>query len=132
VSRYHRKGFLKTFSFSMEFPEEVLPRFRAIAEREGRSMSQIVEELIKEYVERHEKGNPQLRIDTFTGFSEPPETYELLELLRKRYEIRRVITWSEALHVYRDMMADRVKIDLLEKVLRILERDGWRITWPTE
>jgi len=38
-------------------------RFKRVAEREGRSPSEVIRELIREYVHRHELGNPQLRLD---------------------------------------------------------------------
>lgn len=42
---------------------KVLEKFREIAEREGRSASEILRELIREYVRRHEPGNPQRTLD---------------------------------------------------------------------
>jgi len=38
-------------------------KLKEIARREGRSASSIINELIEEYIRKHEPGNPQLRLD---------------------------------------------------------------------
>jgi len=45
----------------------VWQEFKKIAEREGRSASEILMELIEQYVQIHRKGNPQLILDRFVG-----------------------------------------------------------------
>jgi len=43
----------------------VWQEFKKIAEREGRSASEILVELIEQYVRAHRKGNPQLTLDRY-------------------------------------------------------------------
>jgi len=43
--------------------EELFKKLKEIANREGRSVTEILKEMAREYVRRHEPGNPQLRLD---------------------------------------------------------------------
>ena len=52
----------KAFYFPKD-SEHLFRRFKEIADREGRSMSEILEGLVREYVRIHEPGNPQKRLD---------------------------------------------------------------------
>jgi len=57
-------------STSFYVPQEkwsIWQEFKKIAEREGRSASEILMELIEQYVQTHRKGNPQLILDRFVG-----------------------------------------------------------------
>jgi len=57
-----------SFSTSFYVPHEkrsTWREFKQIAEREGRSASEILVELIEQYVAAHRKGNPQLMLDRF-------------------------------------------------------------------
>jgi len=47
----------------------IIKKAREIARREGRSLSNLVMELLRDYVRRHEPGNPQLPLTRFTGES---------------------------------------------------------------
>jgi len=105
-------------------------RFRAIAEREGWSFNRLLLEAVREYVERHHRGGHHVPLSVWTEEEPAPESYRLLELIRRRYGPRRSVSWSAALEDYRRMLADGVKPDLLERVLRRLEADGWSVTWP--
>ena len=48
---------------------EIVKKAREIARREGRSLSKLVMDLLRDYVRRHEPGNPQLPLTRFTGES---------------------------------------------------------------
>ena len=52
-------------------------RFKAVAKREGRSMSKVALELIRDYVTKHEPGNPQLPITKFVEGAPSPEGHVL-------------------------------------------------------
>ena len=52
--------------------EHLFRKFKEIADREGRSMSEILEELVRDYVRIHEPGNPQTRLDVILGITKDP------------------------------------------------------------
>jgi len=58
------------FYFPENF-EETLKEFEKIAKREGRSPSQLIRELIRDYVRKHGPGNPQRPLDFFMGRRPP-------------------------------------------------------------
>jgi len=120
-------------SFSIHTAElDLLEKLRQVARRERLPQSEIIRRALKEYFERHGEGNPAIPLDSFAGEVEFPETYELLQLLRRKYGSRRVLYWDEAVDEYRRLLADRIKLDLLEKVLRILEKEGWEVSYAPE
>ena len=56
-----------------------IERARMIARREGRSLSDLIRDLLRDYVRVHEPGNPQLPLTRFTGEQKPGETLKLLK-----------------------------------------------------
>jgi len=58
------RKFPKQFRMYLKNEDEPLwSKFKEIAEREERSMAEIVRELVASYVAKHDLGNPQLRLD---------------------------------------------------------------------
>ncbi|RLG90020.1 MAG: hypothetical protein DRO36_06790 [Candidatus Hecatellales archaeon] len=49
---------------------QTVVKARMIAKREGRSLSDLIRELLRDYVRRHEPGNPQLPLSRFIEKSE--------------------------------------------------------------
>ena len=49
-----------------------IEKARVIARREGRSLSDLIRDLLRDYVRIHEPGNPQLPLTKFTGESHDP------------------------------------------------------------
>jgi len=56
----------KEFYFPENF-DETLEEFEKIAKREGRTVSNLIRQLIRDYVRRHGPGNPQRMLDFFMG-----------------------------------------------------------------
>ena len=85
-----------------------LQKARRIARREGRSLSDLVRDLLRDYVRRHEPGNPQLPIDRFLKQKEdhphqkPAEKIDPLEQARRW--LRRLV---KDLEVGRPIYLDR-------------------------
>jgi len=50
----------------------IFEKAKAIARREGRSLSDLIRDLLRDYVRVHEPGNPQLPLTRFTGESHDP------------------------------------------------------------
>jgi len=50
---------------------EIVKKAKKIARREGRSISKLVMDLLRDYVRRHEPGNPQLSITRFVDSPKP-------------------------------------------------------------
>jgi len=88
---------------SFSIPEDKLDLKKSLdklARREKCSRSEIIIRAIEEYIARHMKGNPAIPLDSFAGEVEFPETYELLQLFRRKYGSRRVLYWDEALSLH--------------------------------
>ena len=66
---------ISSFSFTEE-QKPILEEFKKIAQREGRSKSELAMELIEQYVKNHSEGNPNFTIDQFNdpGFIAMPAT----------------------------------------------------------
>ncbi|WP_292995910.1 hypothetical protein [Nitrosomonas sp.] len=66
--------------FSSQAAPEVLSALRKIAESEGRPIQEILDEALREYIERKEKGQPRRQvIDAFTqSLSEFDQLYREL------------------------------------------------------
>ena len=76
---------LITFSVSEEM-KPIVDKFKEICQREGKSMSKMLVELIEDYVKRHANGNPAIPLDRWTEdkefiacptLGEPPWKYNL-------------------------------------------------------
>jgi len=67
----------RTYLYIRKGEEALYRRFREIAKREGRSPSRILMDAIREYVRRHEPGNPQ-RLLTFYQAGREPGTGRIL------------------------------------------------------
>jgi len=59
----NRKWYPQFHFFIYPEDEVIFSKFKEISKREGKSMSTIIKKLIRQYVEVHDPGNPQLRID---------------------------------------------------------------------
>jgi len=60
---------------------ELLKRAKEIVRREGRSLSQLFIQFVREYVRQHEPGNPQLRLDRVLATGETkPEPIKCLHI----------------------------------------------------
>jgi len=115
---------------SFSIPKQKLREITAIIEQlakiETVSKSEVIVRAIEEYFERHGRGNPTIPLPVFAGETVPPETYALLEALKRRYGHRQTITWDDALYEFRKLLSIK-KLDIVERVLDILEKEGWRV-----
>jgi len=66
---------------------EIVKKAKKIARREGRSISKLVMDLLRDYVRVHEPGNPQLPLTRFTGESKPEEPPRWLTCRYSRKEL---------------------------------------------
>jgi len=89
--------------------QQLILKAKEIARREGRSLSALVLELLRDYVRRHEPGNPQLPLTRFTGES--------------KEERRCSVEGCNEPAAY-EVYADHQKMRLCEDHLRDLRR-GW-------
>jgi len=78
----------------------IFEKAKAIAKREGRSLSDLIRDLLRDYVRIHEPGNPQLPLTKFTGeekLQEPPRwltcTYSRKELVKGEFYCERFGFW---------------------------------------
>ena len=89
---------------------QTLKKARIIARREGRSLSDLIRDLLREYVRIHEPGNPQLPLTRFVEGAERDKSVCSVEGCNE----------PAAYEVY----ADHQKMRLCENHLRDLRR-GW-------
>ena len=106
----------------------IWPRFMKLCEREGKTASKVLLECIKEYVDRHDPGNPQTR---FTSFAEGGKmTTAGLEgrVRQKCLGLKREINYREIVGLVREAgitgtmikaMSDRVRSWLQEKGVKV-------------
>ena len=66
----------------------IVEKARKIAKREGRSLSKLVMELLRDYVRVHEPGNPQLPLTRFTEERKREEPPRWLTCTYSRKELR--------------------------------------------
>jgi len=74
---------------------------KKIARREGRSISKLVMELLRDYVRVHEPGNPQLPLTRFTEEEKPQEPPRWLTCMYSRKELRRGEFYCERFSFWR-------------------------------
>ena len=79
----------------------ILEKAKKIARREGRSLSALILDLLRDYVRVHEPGNPQLPIDRFlkdhpSREDNPPQSRRIDPLEDTRRWFRRLIKTLEA------------------------------------
>ena len=66
----------------------IFEKAKAIAKREGRSLSDLIRDLLRDYVRVHEPGNPQLPLTRFTEEKRPEEPPRWLTCTYSRKELR--------------------------------------------
>lgn len=69
----------------------IFEKFVEIIRREGRSLSEVFREFVKEYVKRHESGNPQAKITRFVEIPDLPA----LPTVPSRYEVEDWLKFRE-------------------------------------
>ena len=68
---------------------QTVVKARKIADREGRSLSDLIRDLLRDYVRVHEPGNPQLPLTRFTGEQKPEEPPRWLTCRYSRKTLRK-------------------------------------------
>jgi len=71
--------------------EIIVEKAKKIVRREGRSLSDLIRDLLRDYVRLHEPGNPQLPIDRFFNLEPekdplPPEDLKLIRMVTEHLE----------------------------------------------
>src|SRR4030095_7113963 len=88
MARKKRGNLVTSFSY---FPEQmaILEMLDELAEQEGKSTSELIMQLIAEYVKGHGKGNPSFKLDQWEEnpeFKAVPALFEKSEKWYKYYE----------------------------------------------
>lgn len=56
--------------------KEIIEKAKELAHRDATTLSEIILEALKEYIEKHYPGNPQIPLMVYTGEVEPAKTLE--------------------------------------------------------
>jgi hypothetical protein len=78
---------VSSFSYPAEF-EEVMRELHVIAAREGKEKSQLIREVLLEYVNKHKEGNDTYKLD---NFQEDPEFFAVPTILAQKEKWQRYI-----------------------------------------
>ena len=106
------KNVIVSFSYK-EDKIAVVDEFKKIASREGKAKSELLVELIEEYVKAHSSGNPSFTMDQFQdpGFQAVPTIYANREKWINHYKDSN----------REDRVKLNIKINDLQKVFKMIE-----------
>ena len=101
--------------------EEIVKKAEELAKREDITLSELIIKALKEYVERHYPGNPQIPLPTYTGQLPPAKTLEAritARQLKQDLELLKVIYAKKDNTLYRYQVESRV-VKLVKELAKL-------------
>ena len=113
-------GVLKQYSLSLYAKYlHIYERAYELADREGKSFSEIINLALKEYVEGHYPGNPQPPLESFQPDGLKPVRLEALMLKKKAEKLLEGIESNKGAESYRERVKSKVLPPIIVKLSRL-------------